>query len=205
MKIDFYLRFHTQFGQKLAVVGNLPVLGNGDPARALPLSFFSQEFWHLSLEIDPTECDTIEYRYVFIDANGEIKKEGEKQRTIELKKRHNNIVIVDTWNDESYYENAFYTAPFKEVFLRDHRKLKIRRPDQYTHEFRVKAPLLQPNEVVCMAGSSDSLKNWNTDAPVLLSRKGDWWTIQLDIPPADFAIAYKYGIYNLKKRKLCSL
>ncbi|MGZ8537526.1 MAG: 4-alpha-glucanotransferase, partial [Flavisolibacter sp.] len=38
-----------------------------------------------------------------------------------------------------------------------------------------------------------------TDKPVLLHKKGSWWTIYLDIPPSDFAVSYKYGIYNTKK------
>ena len=199
MKIDFYLRFHTQFGQRLAIVGNIPALGNGEIDKAAPLSFFSQELWHLTLELDASEINQLHYRYVFINEKGEWIKEGEKNRVIELQKSVNNIVIVDTWNDERSYENAFYTAPFTEVFFRDSGKLKIKRPDRYTHEFKVKAPLLQPNEVPCIAGSALSLNNWNTNNPLLLSRKGNWWSIQLDISPAEFAISYKYGIYNIKK------
>ena len=37
MKIDFYLRFHTKFGQTLAIYGNLPSLGLNEPNKALPL------------------------------------------------------------------------------------------------------------------------------------------------------------------------
>ncbi len=199
MKIDFYLRYHTIFGQRLAIVGNIPALGNGDIEKATPLSFFNQELWHLAIELDPEEIDTLSYRYVFYAENGEVKKEGEKNRQVDLKKNDENIVLIDTWNDESYFENAFYTTPFKEVFFRDQKKLKIKRPDRSSHEFRVKAALLNSNEVVCISGTSDTLHNWTTEKPLLLSKKGDWWTIQLDIPPADFAISYKYGVYNLKK------
>ena len=80
MKLDFYLRFHTQFGQTLAIVGNLPVLGDGDPARALPLNFFNNEFWHAAIEIDPSDIETLHYRYVFISEHGERKREAEKNR-----------------------------------------------------------------------------------------------------------------------------
>src|SRR6476469_6806484 len=106
MKIDFYLRFHTHFGQTLAIVGNIPALGNSVLEKALPLEFLNDEFWHTSLEIDPTDLDSLHYRYVLID-NGERKKEAEKNRTIDLKKEDRDIVAIDTWNDESYFENAF--------------------------------------------------------------------------------------------------
>ena len=78
MKVDFYLRFHTQFGQLLAITGNLPALGNNEAGQALPMSFLSDELWQASIEIDPTEFDTLQYRYIFIDEKGEQKKEAEK-------------------------------------------------------------------------------------------------------------------------------
>ena len=65
MKLDFYIRFHTKFGQKLALLGNLPALGNDELEKALPMSFYNEECWHASLEIDPDEVDHLNYRYVF--------------------------------------------------------------------------------------------------------------------------------------------
>ena len=60
MKVDFYLRFHTQFGQTLAVVGNLPVLGSDDPDKALPLEFLNDEYWHASVETDGEVADDVD-------------------------------------------------------------------------------------------------------------------------------------------------
>ncbi len=199
MKIDFYLRFKTEFGQALAVIGNLPVLGNNDLSKALPLSFFNNEFWHASIEIDAAEIDSLHYRYVYKNDIGDLKKEAEKSRMIDLKKSGQLIVVIDTWNDESYFENAFYTTPFTEVFFKDVKKLKFKKRDDPTHQFKIKAPLLSANEALCLLGSGEALHNWNIEEPLLLHKKGDWWIINLDIPSADFALAYKYGVYNTKK------
>lgn len=201
MKIDFYLRFHTQFGQSLAIVGNLPALGSNQTAQSLPMNFLNDEFWQASVEIDTNETETLHYRYVFINEKGEVIKEAEKGRAIELKKNHHDIVAIDTWNDESYFENAFYTAPFTEVFLKDHKKLKHKKSEHYTHQFKVKAPLLSSNEFVCIIGSSEKLGKWSLDKPQLLHKKSNWWTVELDIPTSDFAISYKYGIYDAKKEE----
>src|SRR5687768_4629844 len=111
MKIDFYLRFHTQFGQTLAVVGNLPVLGSNDAVQALPLEFLNDEYWHTSIEIDPEGISELHYRYIFTDAHGASKKEAEKSRLVDLKKLKGDLVLIDTWNDASLLENAFYTTP----------------------------------------------------------------------------------------------
>ena len=79
MKVDFYLRFHTQFGQMLAITGNLPVLGNNEQDKALLMTFLSDELWQASIEIDPSQFDTLHYRYIFINEKGEVKKEAEKE------------------------------------------------------------------------------------------------------------------------------
>src|SRR5678815_3634956 len=108
MKIDFYFRYQTEFGQMLAIVGNIPALGNNELDKAVPLGFFSQELWHLSLELDPEETEKLHYRYVLIDKDGEVRQEGEKSRRIQLKKPYEPMILVDTWNDEAYFGNVFY-------------------------------------------------------------------------------------------------
>src|SRR6478672_4605301 len=172
MRIDFYLRFHTQFGQTISLVGNIPSLGLNDANKALPLTFFNEEFWHTSIEIDPEDYHTLHYRYVFTNEFGERKKEAEKERVIDLKKNHKDVVAFDTWNDECFYENAFFTAPFTDVFLASSgTKSRQKKTDAATH---IKKPLL-------------------------LQKKGNWWVLEADLSGTIFPVAYKYGVYDVKK------
>ena len=198
MKIDFYLRFHTQFGQQLSLVGNIPALGSNDLEKALPLAFFNDEFWHASVEMDPSEAESLQYRYVFIDERGGRKREAEKERVVELKKAPASLLLIDTWNDDSFYENAFYTAPFTEVFLPSPKKIKVKKNTDATHYFKVKAPLIGRDECLCMVGTGTELNNWDTEKPLFLHKKGSWWTTALDLSKTTFPIAYKYGVYDLK-------
>lgn len=200
MRIDFYLRFRTQFGQKLAIVGNISALGYNDTANALPLSFFNEDFWHASIEIDPTEHNSLHYRYVFTNSNGEVKKEAEKERIIDLRKNNSDIVVIDTWNDESFYENAFLTAPFTGVYFKE-AKGKAKKTSGFTHQFKVKATLLAPNEIVCLAGSGEQLNNWSITNALLLQKQGSWWVLEIDLSETQFPVTYKYGIYNTKKEE----
>ena len=201
MKIDFYLRFRTQFGQSLAIIGNLSAFGNNELVKALPMSFLSDELWQASIEVDPSEIDTLHYRYVFTNENGENTREAERERYVDIKKATRDILLIDTWNDESLFENAFYSTPFTEVFFSDSKKIKPKKSSFYTHQFKVKAPLLSSNEAVCLIGSSETLNHWNTDAPILLGKKGNWWMVDLVIPSSEFAMSYKYGVYDLKKKR----
>ncbi len=56
MKLQFYLRFHTRFGQRLSISGNTEELGNNDPAEALPMDYLNEEFWYSSIEIKRKDC-----------------------------------------------------------------------------------------------------------------------------------------------------
>src|SRR5688572_25150543 len=98
MRVDFYLRFHTLFGQSLSVTGNTPELGNNDIEKSLPLQFFNEEFWLVSIELDTAKLNTLQYRYIFTNEKGEIKKEAEKERVISLNKFDGDIVVIDSWN-----------------------------------------------------------------------------------------------------------
>ena len=199
MRIDFYLRFHTQFGQTISLVGNIPSLGLNDANKALPLTFFNEEFWHTSIEIDPEDYHTLHYRYVFTNEFGERKKEAEKERVIDLKKNHKDVVSFDTWNDESFYENAFFTAPFTDVFLSTPGSKKQKKVDTITHTIKIKAPLLGDHEAVFITGNAPAFNNWDIEKPLLLQKKGNWWTLETDLSGTIFPVAYKYGIYDLKK------
>ncbi|RYD89708.1 MAG: hypothetical protein EOP50_17140, partial [Sphingobacteriales bacterium] len=200
MKIDFYLRFQTRFGQSLSLSGNLLSLGADEPAAALPMRFMNGDFWHASIEVDADDTDTLRYHYRFTNEHGETMEDAEQHRSIALsKKATNHLVLIDTWNYAGEYENAFYTAPFSDVFFNHSSSPRIKKAKTYTHQFRVKAPLLQPNECVCLIGDSAALGAWDADKPVLLERSGEWWTAKVDLSETHFPITYKYGVYNFKK------
>ena len=200
MKIDFYLRFRTKFGQKLAISGNFTAAGEEE---VLPLQFLNEEFWHTSIDIDTKAVPALHYRYIFTTEEAEVITEAERHRNILLQKLpYKGVVVMDTWNDGSFFENAFYTAPFKEVLLPKVKAVKSKKVPRYTHIFKVKAPLLQQNEEVCLLGSTPELGAWNLQAPIRLDRVGDWWMAQLNLADSpDAAVAYKYGIYNTKEEQ----
>jgi 4-alpha-glucanotransferase len=200
MKIDFYLRFRTNFGESLAITGNLPSLGNHDVELALPMQFLNEEFWHASIELEPDQLAKLHYQYIFTTANGEVIKEGEKRRQIELDSiNQQQIVFIDTWNHAGSFENAFFTTPFKDVFFTQKQNYKPKKAKGATHIFKVKAPLLQPNEVICLLGNADILHNWQTTAPLILEKNGDWWTTAVTLTNSAFPVVYKYGVFDTKQ------
>lgn len=201
MKIDFYIRFRTRYGQKLAIVGNLPQLGEGQKAAALPMQFLNEEWWHATVEVDETQYRSVHYQYIFADEAGADLQDGEGERILSLKNFTGNIAVYDYWCFSGATELAYYTAPFRNIFLPQHKNPKVKEPKSFTHLFRVKAPLLKAGESPCLLGGNDALANWNSEAPVLMTQSGDWWEAKVTLEEEGSPIAYKYGIYNHKESR----
>ena len=203
MTIHFYLRYHTEFGQVLFISGNNDFLGNNDSEQAIELSYFNYDYWHLKMEFPQNFDDVILYKYFLKDKDGSEIFDGEENRSIDLSViSAKTISVIDAWNPASDPANVFFTRPFNEVLLAKVTKVKPDFPEKFTHEFRVKAPLLQPGEIICMCGSTENLKNWSTTDPVLFTPKNNWFVGRIRTRANEWPATYKYGIYNVDEKKL---
>jgi 4-alpha-glucanotransferase len=206
-KIIFQVGFRTEYGQDLFIVGNHPLLGNGVTENAVPLQYFNQEYWYLVLDIQEGDRvdHTITYHYILRNADGILNYDWGNDKTIHPAKiKAEELLVIDAWNYAGYYENTFYTEPFAKVLLRhNHTPVFIPAPKNVTHTLRVKAPLLEPGQTVCVLGSSDTLGNWLTKQPLLMAREegDDFYNITLDLSEESFPIAYKYGVYDVAEKK----
>ena len=206
MNLQFYLRFHTEFGQSLWICGNTEVLGNNDQEKAVEMEYLNDEWWHIALDIPKKnwQHDAITYKYFLKDQEGNLTAEWGQDRCIELPaKTITEIQLTDIWNHAGEYENAFYTAPFKNVLL-SHKvpKSKNKSPKNFTHLFKVKAPLLNKHEILGISGSNEQLGYWQEDKMILLSKTDNWWTAYLDMSGNGFPVAYKYVVLNTHTQKL---
>jgi 4-alpha-glucanotransferase len=205
MILHFYLRYASKFGQTIFVTGNIPALGNDDITKPFALTYLNDQLWHGSVEIDPESVeDEVCYRYMLIDEHGELLTEFGNDRIIEPAKTNAlKIITYDTWNYPGEYENAFFTAPFTNVLLkrRSEKENALKKSSNYTHQFRIKAPLLKEDELICISGSGAVFNDWDKENVLLLSKNDNWWSIELDLQAAVFPLGYKYGIYNSTNKK----
>ena len=63
-------------------------------------------------------------------------------------------------------------------------------------------PILQPNQVLCIAGSVKELGNWQNKKALLLTQIGNWHSTKINLTRYNETITYKYGIYNIKTKQL---
>ncbi|MDB5223477.1 MAG: 4-alpha-glucanotransferase [Chitinophagaceae bacterium] len=198
MRIHFYLRYHTRYGQTIFVSGNTDALGNDKAAEAFALSYLNDEFWYGTIEIPGKSKEEINYRYILREERSVDILDADKDRIIDTEiYTTKEIILIDTWNSESNIENAFYTKPFQQVLLpRQTKAPKLKEAKFYTHEFKVKAPLLNAGEWVCITGSGKMFKNWDVKKLLPLKPGGNWLSIKINLSKEDFPLRYKYGIYN---------
>jgi len=195
--VEFRLRFHTEFGQALYILGDTPVFGELNIEKAVPMQYLDREHW--TVAIDPEEIKTaVRYQYVLKQKDGSFEYDGDFKIFDPAISKSKNILIIDSWNHAGYTENVFYTEPFKNVLLEKKSYSNTKSPKTITHRFLVKAPLLKPGEVVCLLGYGEQLKSWNTEAPLLLNKQAeeDYWTIDVDLAGQQH-VEYKYGVYDI--------
>ena len=206
MRVTFQLRFHTRPGQSLWLSGPHELLGNDNLEAAIPLQFLDSETWQVTLLIPPGAVPVtgIPYYYCLREADGTLARDWGKDRILNLPScAVKELQIIDSWNHPGFYENAFYTEPFKEVLLKaNHTEVRVPAPEKVTHLFKAKAPLLQKNQTLCCLGSAPALGQWNVARPVLLNRlqDQDFLTVELNLEPQAFPLSYKYGVYDVEKK-----
>jgi 4-alpha-glucanotransferase len=202
MRLQFYIRYSTSFGQSLWISAN-GELGTDLIDKAIPMTYMNEEFWFAEIKISKDTTALFKYKYILKHEDGEIVPEFGNDRSVEFPEHGiKEIQVLDTWNHAGEFENAFYSAPFTDILLKqDEGKAKSVSEKNITHIFKVKAPLLQKNEIICFAGNIDLLGNWSTEKPVLFSKEGNWWVCKLDLSDENFPVAYKYGTYNKKDKK----
>ena len=208
MFLHFYLRFSSVFGQNLLISGNIPILGNDDPAKAFSLQYLNDQLWYGFIEIDPKKnSKPIRYKYLLRQDTEADTPEFGDDRLLQISEiKAEKLVITDDWNYAGAIENAYYTSPFEDVLLKDRAHTKKAATEEkllkkYTHEFRVKAPLINKAQSLCISGAAAKLGDWKTEKIIPLTKNGNWWTVKMDLSNCQFPLVYKYGIYDKKEKK----
>ena len=189
MKIQFYIRYNTRFGESLHIS-----LNNQEP---VPLSYLNEEFWEVTITVDPGQSPELQWSYIFKDRDGELKTEWSGDRKLNLSICDQDYLqVFDTWNSEGAIENVFFTQPF---LLGNTVASAVRQPASKGNVlFRVKAPLLKPHEAVCLLGHGSHLGNWETASPIVMTRDGNWWVTRVDLADEHFPVSYKYGVWDTR-------
>ena len=206
LKLNFLLRFYTNFGEHIFIEFTNPILNNRD--TVVPLNYIDTETWGVELDFSLPifKNENIEYTYFFKNTYSEIKYAKHKYIiNNEVFKKTKTLYCFDDWFSENNEQFVFYREPFKNILLNHNQALQI--PDLNKMgfiEFRVNAPFLRNNQQICLIGSIPTLNNWHTNTkPLILNKHNnyDYYYINLDFELNEIQtpIEYKYGIFDTEK------
>lgn len=208
IKLHFKLPYKTYWGQRIAVTGNIPVLGSGDLHKSMNLSYNHPDEWIAEIELSPEEINALRYKYILVnDSNGQIQEEWGDERSIDfvtVDAKH--IYALDVWNAPNSLENVFTTSPFKDVLLVDNHPVANLTVDaNATHILKVKAPALYENLQICVVGDCAELGNWKIQNPLKLTKiNSEDWAVALNLSKVKSDVHYKFGFYDLNLKQFDS-
>lgn len=203
--VTFEVRFSTEFGQQLFIVGNHELLGNNDTSRATPLQYLNEKAWSVTINFDASDIPVfISYKYFVQNIDGSIIEEGVANKNIDLSaSAGKSIYVSDFWSFSGFPAGLFETKPFKVLLNKDTEVKKVRNA---THTFTIKAPAVKENEVICLLGNDKKFGAWEVKKALLLSPFANGnWQIELDLSKAEFPLEYKFGLWNKKEKQLIAL
>jgi 4-alpha-glucanotransferase len=206
LRITFNTNYHTRWGEKIVVTGNILELGQGDLKNALDLSYKGNGNWSQTIDIAAT---ALEYQYVLVnEKQQEILREWGKPRTLHHTDKDNSIALQDSWRGQYHPQNALHNAAFLKVIFnpKASKASKIKKAKfENIVRFKIQAPRLEKQEQLCVLGNIPALGGWNAEKPLLLGNENypEWSGDGAML--AGMNIEYKYGIYDTKEKAIVCL
>ena len=120
MTLRFSLPYRTVFGQRLAVCGSHPDLGNWQPTAAADMNYDeASACWSIELTVADTTGE-LTYKYVLRDANtgGEHWEAGPNRTIAYDAARTQRLHLADYWRAPAQPENELLTAAFTKALFR---------------------------------------------------------------------------------------
>lgn len=209
MKISFKIHYHTEWGQQIAVTGNLPALGAHSLSKALALDYQGDGYWGGNIEVGEPPS-SLQYSYLLIDErNGSRRQEAKPVRDVDLSGETSDAVLLkDAWRLREHDDEALYTSAFTEVILRPvafKSKTPVQTGDNPVIQFRMRAPQVETGHQLCIVGNVEELGNWDPRNPLLLGNEAHpVWTGSVALQ-SGLTIEYKYGVYDPEAKKIVHL
>ncbi len=196
MKITFTINYRTNWGEALYLYGAVPELGNDDPRNAVPMEMVNATTWRVTVDVR-SRFEKFDYRYVVKAENMAWRFEwGAPHRFI--KAPAESALQVDLWQDMPD-DKPFYSSAFTDGMLARNQRDALPQLRAGMLVFRIDAPMVEPDEDLCISGAVDALGNWDVRHAVACS-DADYpvWTAAINSHGITFPFEYKLFIRKKK-------
>ncbi len=195
MKVTFNINYRTQWGEALFICGDIPELGAGNDQNALQLTYLGGESWQIELDLPDTTPD-FKYRYI-VKAPGQAwRLEWGEPHLFKASRGTDSYNIFDRWQDQPY-DKPYYSSAFTSGMLnREHRAPEVKAAPG-TLNVRIQAPMINPGQVLAIAGEGEVLGAWDPRKALRLSDANyPEWEINLPLEKLTFPLEYKFVILD---------
>lgn len=170
MTLHISIEYKTNWGEELVLC-----LGG----KRYPLAYIADGLWQGEVtRFNPEKAS--EYGYEVVRDGATVRKEWKKHiLTLPEGVSPKDLTVIDRWNDRPY-DSPFYSSAFTNaIFGRKGEKAK-KAPKGANVLLQVAVPALRPNEVLALAGSGKTLKNWTKIVP-FDGTQFPVWTLALNV------------------------
>ncbi|GAB2461468.1 4-alpha-glucanotransferase [Hymenobacter qilianensis] len=208
MIIRFSLPYHTEPGQRIAVCGSEPSLGQWNLDRALFLHYAARTgLWTQEISIPTDHPHPIEYKYVLLDERDGSKhwEWGSNRVVADSGGLFTRLVLEDFWRAPAQPDNELHTAAFTKALFRRGPHVAsaqaLATPSATdigsagAIRFQLVAPRVAPQHQVCILGSDEALGAWDASRAIILDDQDyPTWTAQVALAQPGQNTQYKYAI-----------
>lgn len=96
-QIVFNINEETEYGENIHIVGNIAELGNWDPSEA-PEAFLNPEYPYWFLPISVPTNETIEFKFIKVDENGNVTWESGENRIVDTPEESTGVIHTEVYN-----------------------------------------------------------------------------------------------------------
>lgn len=209
MKINFHIHYNTYWGQRIGVVGDHSLLGNGRHSSAFILTYKAEGVWEGSLDLGE-DCQQLDYQYVLLGEERQLLEvEWGAARVIDLSNETLDcLYLKDSWRSNSAVENACYNAAFLHVIFQQEvfkAKRKKRTERSALLRLNIRAVEVPQGMQLCVLGDTETFGNWDFSKPLLLSNANfPIWSVEVPLPSPQL-MSYKYGLYDPTAKRVVAL
>ena len=205
MILNFYIQYHTTHGQSLYLVLYNEKKGSSTSESIVNLNYYDENYWHGVIDTNSFDIkNKLSYACYITNSNKEGAKEIILKKSVSLKHdKKQEIYIYEQIIQQQNYDAIYATKAFEILFKKDkHHKAKQKECKHPTHIFKVTAPVMQSRYAVCISGSGHHFTNWDKSDPVILHKKKNFWTVELNLAKENFPIEYKFGLYDFESKTI---
>ncbi|MDD6314844.1 MAG: 4-alpha-glucanotransferase [Porphyromonadaceae bacterium] len=199
MRISLNINYRTQWGEQLYVSGDIPALGSGNEHAAPAMKMVGPAQWRLEIDVEELP-ESVKYRYIVKPDQGAWRMEWGHRHRISRINGVARLDVYDCWQDQPL-DKPYYSSAFVDGILSRRFRDQPLKPLPDTLTVRIAAPMIEPDEVLAMAGSIPALGCWDPHQALRLNdARYPVWEGAIPLDKIDGPFEYKFVI--LKKDTL---